>query len=205
MTCHAITRLALGYRNESFIPYFPGAYSPQDEEEVKSKDINIIQWGKYLRTSKYWVQWGSRVLGCLGSLFIRAMKTAWKEIYCVCVFVCVYVCVCVCVCVCSCAHLQGCILYVCLYWIHWSTKYRDNSCPTILIQLHAITCWKPENEETDFRPGCNSITEQQKKESTNKGWSCMFTNESMQLIKTFRLFQMPMPTEVKVQETAWRG
>ena len=134
-----MTRLVLGYRNESLIPYFPGAYSLQDEEKVKSKDINIIQWGKYFRTSKYWVQWGSRVLGCLGSLFIRAMRTPWKEIHCVCV------CVCVCVCTraCSCAHLQGCILYVCLDWIHWSTKYRDNSCPTILIQLHAITCWKP--------------------------------------------------------------
>ena len=30
--------------------------------------------------------------------------------------------------------------------------------------------WKPENEETDYRPDCNLITEQQKKEGTRESF-----------------------------------
>ena len=191
-----MTRLVLGCRNESLIPYFPGAYSPQDEEKVKSKDINIIQWGKYFRTSKYWVQWGSRVLGCLGSLFIRAMRTPWKEIYSVCV----------CVCVCALMHTLAGMHTLCMPLLN-SLVYKIQG-QLLPNNFNTIACnhmLKARNEETDFRPGRNSITEQQKQERTNKGWSCTFANELMQLIKKFRLFQMPVPTEVKVQKTAWRG
>ena len=131
---HTTTRLVLVYRNESFIPYFPGAHTPE-EEEVKSKDISIIQWTEYFRTSKYWVQWGPRVWECLGSVFIRAIKALWKEICCVCV----------CMCMCTCVGT----FYLHLYWIHWSTKYMANSCPTILIQLHHTESQKMKRQITD--------------------------------------------------------
>lgn len=112
---HTTTRLVLVYRNESFIPNFPGAHSPE-EEEVKSKDISIIQWTEYFRTSKYWLQWGPRAWECLGSVFIRAIKALWKEICSVCV------------CSCVCAHAFVCSTLLNVYRLCGKGMIPEQNC-----------------------------------------------------------------------------
>lgn len=76
------------------------------------------------------------------------------------------------------------------------------SYPTILM---IASRWKPENEETDYRPCCNSIIEQQKKKELIKAEVSNLQIELMLLAEKLSLFQMLVLIEEKVQETAQRG